>query len=592
VEYSKRLDACLKTIGEKQRLHVRLGNGKLMVIIAGLVMAWFVIYPRDVSPFWLLLPVAAYFALAVLHNNVTRMLTRTERVAALYRRGLDRIEDRWAGGGETGERFKTEGCLCAEDLDLFGKGSLFELLSTARTTMGEAQLARWLLHLSPPAEIKERHVLIAELRDNLDLREDLGVAGGELRAALNPEALTAWAGQRAAGCRPGLRWIFAALVTAAIALAVLLVITGIILPLLAVITAEVGLTLWMWKSAVAALHGLDSTDQSLLLLSHILRRIEAEPFASAGLQGLMAGLQNGDSPPSRAVQDLAHLVNWTNARDSLLVRILDIPMMYTMQAGFAAEAWRRRHGHHLGSWLEVIGEVEAVLSLATYAYEHPRDPFPCLLEQPDPFFAGEELGHPLIPSSTCVRNSIQLSTDGTQLLIVSGSNMSGKSTLLRTIGINTVLAMAGAPVRAKSLTLTPLTLGTSIRSTDSLQEGRSGFYTEILRLRDVFQLTESSPPVLFLFDELLGGTNSTDRRAGAEALARELIVRGAIGIVTTHDMALTEISPPSCRPGSIANAHFQEGIQNARMVFDYKLRTGVVEKGNALDLMRMIGLKV
>jgi DNA mismatch repair ATPase MutS len=205
-------------------------------------------------------------------------------------------------------------------------------------------------------------------------------------------------------------------------------------------------------------------------------------------------------------------------------------------------------------------------------------------------FHAEELGHPLIPSARCVRNSVRFD-NGTQVLLVSGSNMSGKSTLLRTVGINTVLAMAGAPVRAKSLRLTPLAIGTRIRSTDSLQEGRSGFYTEILHIRAVFNLAESARlPLLFLFDELLEGTNSNDRRIGAEGLLRALLDRGAIGIVTTHDLALTEIgqSLGQC----LRNMHFQDYVENGKMRFDYTLRDGVVAKSNAIELMRLIGLEV
>jgi len=202
----------------------------------------------------------------------------------------------------------------------------------------------------------------------------------------------------------------------------------------------------------------------------------------------------------------------------------------------------------------------------------------------------EQLGHPLIPAARCVRNSVRLDDD-TRVLLVSGSNMSGKSTLLRAVGINAVLAMAGAPVRAKSLRLTPLAIGTRIRSTDSLQEGRSGFYTEILHIREVFHLAESTKlPLLFLFDELLEGTNSKDRRIGAEGLLRALLGRGAIGIVTTHDLALTEIGQSLGQ--RLRNMHFQDYVENGKMRFDYTLRDGVVAKSNALELMRLIGLQV
>jgi DNA mismatch repair ATPase MutS len=251
--------------------------------------------------------------------------------------------------------------------------------------------------------------------------------------------------------------------------------------------------------------------------------------------------------------------------------------------------------------VEIVGEIEALISLATYSYEHPADPFPEFAESPDAQaqFDGVELGHPLIAAAKCVRNSVRLGAD-TRVLLVSGSNMSGKSTLLRAVGINTVLAMAGAPVRSKSLRLTPLNVGTRIHSTDSLQEGRSTFYTEILHIRRVFDLANGDQSkvdaaaddrraLLFLFDELLEGTNSKDRRIGAESLIRGLLQRRAIGIVTTHDLALTEIT--AALGNSIRNVHFEDQVEDGKMRFDYKLRDGVVTKSNALALMRLIGLE-
>jgi DNA mismatch repair ATPase MutS len=269
-----------------------------------------------------------------------------------------------------------------------------------------------------------------------------------------------------------------------------------------------------------------------------------------------------------------------------------------MQVGLAAEAWRRKYGRSLRNWIEITGEMEALISLAAYSYEHPADPFPVFVETSDapnaqsvaqPMFDGEELGHPLIPAAKCVRNSFRLNAE-TRVMLVSGSNMSGKSTFLRTAGINAVLAMAGAPVRAKSLRMTPVQLGSSIRRVDSLQENRSSFYTEILRIRDVFELTEGTAPVFFLFDELLEGTNSNDRKIGAEGLFRALLERRAVGIVTTHDLALTEIT--GALSSVVRNVHFQDYVEDGKMRFDHKLRDGVVAKSNALELMRLIGLKV
>jgi DNA mismatch repair ATPase MutS len=241
--------------------------------------------------------------------------------------------------------------------------------------------------------------------------------------------------------------------------------------------------------------------------------------------------------------------------------------------------------------------MEALLSFGGFAYEHPSYPFPELIDGTEPIYDATEIAHPLLPA-TAVSNSLVLRVQDPktsrpqdpQVLIVSGSNMSGKSTLMRTAGINAVLALAGGPVRAGRLRLTALSIGTCLRHTDSLQEHRSGFYTEALRIRAICDLLDAPVPVLFLFDELLSGTNSKDRRVAAEGVVRTMIARAAIGMVTTHDLSLTEIA--AIFPGQAKNVHLQDKVERGAMSFDYKLRDGVITHSNALELMRMIGLDV
>jgi DNA mismatch repair ATPase MutS len=242
----------------------------------------------------------------------------------------------------------------------------------------------------------------------------------------------------------------------------------------------------------------------------------------------------------------------------------------------------------LRRWLTAVGDIEALSSMAGYRYEHPDDVFPDLADGP-PLFAGEALGHPLLPESVVIRNDLDL-TPPLRVLVVSGSNMSGKSTLLRTVGINAVLAQAGAPVRARRLRLTPLAVCASIRIQDSLQSGVSRFYAEITRLGQIMRRADDQPPVLFLIDELLHGTNSHDRRIGSEAIVRGLVERGAIGLVTTHDLALAQVADALGAGG--ANVHFEDVLEDGRMRFDYRMRPGVVEHSNALALMRAVGLRV
>jgi DNA mismatch repair ATPase MutS len=260
--------------------------------------------------------------------------------------------------------------------------------------------------------------------------------------------------------------------------------------------------------------------------------------------------------------------------------------MWGVHCSLAIEVWRARHGASVERWLAAVGQLEALSSLAGYAWEHPADPYPTL-EDGEPRFEAEALGHPLISVDRCVLNDVTLGGDR-RVLMVSGSNMSGKSTLLRAVGTNAVLAQAGAPVRAVGLRLSPLAVGATLRISDSLQEGTSRFYAELVRLRDIVRIAEGPVPLLFLLDEILHGTNSHDRRLGAAAVVRGLVERGAIGLVTTHDLALSEmVDDPAVRA---VNVHFEDRLEDGQMVFDYRMRPGVVRTSNALALMRTLGL--
>lgn len=604
-EYTRRLERHERAAAELERRHIRAGNIKLGVIVAGIAFA-IAILEGALSAYWILLPFGAFIVLVVLHERILRDKAHAETGASLYRAGLARMDDKWAGTGAPGERFRDAKHVYAEDLDLFGRGCLFELLSTARLPMGEDRLASWLLKASAVGEVIERQKTVAELCDKLDLREDIALTGEDLRPRVNPAALTVWSEGKPLLTASGMRYVFAASALAAIATFIYIFVGQMIWPFVGVLAIELIFYRTWHKRAEEVMDKLQTNAEGLTLFSRILQRIEREPFASQSLQRRAGELR--EQSASRAVGDLSRIVYWVDGREGMVAKVLNLPLLYTLQAGFAADAWRIRWGKYVRSWVDTAAEVEALLSLASYAYEHPADPFPEFVSNEAvgvgatpgrdgnssavgrvPMLEGEEMGHPLIAQKDCVRNSVRLGAD-TRVMLVSGSNMSGKSTLLRTVGINVVLAMAGAPVRAKSLRLTPVALGTRIRSMDSLQEGRSNFYTEILHIRSVFELLSGGAPLLFLFDELLEGTNSKDRLIGAEGLLRALVERGAIGILTTHDLALTTVT--RSLGSAIQNFHFEDHVEDGKMRFDYKLREGVVTRSNAIELMRIVGLDI
>jgi DNA mismatch repair ATPase MutS len=301
------------------------------------------------------------------------------------------------------------------------------------------------------------------------------------------------------------------------------------------------------------------------------------------------GFKTAGVPPSRRIAQLQRLIDLLNSRQNQLFAPLAAFLLWGAQIGFAIERWRRVSGPKLGAWLEGIGELEALCSLAGYAYEHPGDPFPLLTDGEGACFEGDGIAHPLIPEARAVRNTVHLGGP-TRMLLVSGSNMSGKSTLLRSVGANAVLALAGAPVRAERLRVSPLAIGATLRVQDSLQAGQSRFYAEITRVRAIVSLTAGELPVLFLLDELLSGTNSHDREHGAEAIVRGLLDRGAIGLVTTHDLALSAIADRLAPRAQ--NVHFADVLEAGTLMFDYRMRPGVVRTSNALALMRAVGLDV
>jgi MutS domain V/MutS domain III len=592
-EYVRRRNDRQARVARYEKIHVRLGNVRLFLAVVAAGLGWASFHAHSLPAWWLVAPVAAFAGVAWYHSRILRGRELAERAVSFYEKGLARVEDRWIGSGETGERFDDPHHVYADDLDLFGKGSLFQLLSTARTRMGEDTLARWLLAPSSVERIRERHAAVDDLRYQLDLREDLAALGEDVGVGVNPGALLKWAESPNQMKPMWIRWLAPVLAALAVFGAVAWAVWGSAALLVLVVVIEAVFTYRLKKPLEEVLHGTEHAFRDLDLLSGVLERVEAHTFQAPQLQALQRELVSSGVASSQAIARLRTLVDLINSRHNTAVRILDAPLMYSVQVAFAAERWRDRHGGALRSWVNTIGEMEALLSLATYRFEHPADLFPEFVDGAASF-AAEELGHPLVPVAACVRNDASIREE-TRVLLVSGSNMSGKSTLLRAIGMNVVLAMAGAPVRARRLRLTPLQVGASIRVNDSLQEGSSRFYAEITRLRQIYDLTGSGlaggeAPLLFLLDELLQGTNSNDRRIGAEGIVRALVSRGAIGLVSTHDLALTDIG--GAVAGRLRNVHFQDELANGRMTFDYKLRDGVVTKSNGLELMRSIGLDV
>ena len=571
-----------------------IARARLGVALAAALIAWLAFGAGWLSPWGLAAPAAAFAALVVLHARARADRRRAERRATFYRRGLARLDGQWAGAGRRGERFRDAHHPYADDLDLFGEGSLYELLCEARTSMGEEVLASWLLAPADPAAVRARQSAVQAMTPRLDLREDLAVLGEEVAATVRADGFAALAAPVVRPPSPVLRAGAAAV--SAVALSAVLAWAAGWAPLIVPVggLAIQGLVGWRLRARVrdadraVAGHGPD-----LELLAAVLERFEGERLGSPLLDRLLADLVSAGRRPSRAVRRLRLWVDLLDSRRNQFFTPFAQLTMWGAHCALGIGAWRARHGASVGAWLAAVGQLEALGSLAGYAYEHPADVYPTIggggpaAGGAEAHFEAEALGHPLILETRCVRNDVALG-GAARVLIVSGSNMSGKSTLLRAVGVNAVLAQAGAPVRATRLRLSHLAPGATLRIRDSLQEGTSRFYAELVRLRDIVRIAAGPIPVLFLLDEILHGTNSHDRRLGAAAVVRGLVQQGAIGLVTTHDLALSEVAADA--ELRAVNVHFEDRLDDGRMVFDYRMRPGVVRTSNALALMRTLGL--
>ena len=585
-EYQRRLAAWRARIAALDRVNFTLSNLRVGIALAGSVLLWMAAVRHSISPIW---PLGAWLAFAVVVIIHAVRLQRFERAKAaerLYARSLDRLEGRWVGTGRDDVRF-LEDHPYAAGLDLFGPASLFELLNTTRTESGEITLAGWLRQPAPLDALHARQAAVAELQPMIDFREDIAVLAPESPYG-RTSLLAAWAASSPVRFNAAVPVLLSACALVAVTLTVLFVLDKVVLEWLAGwICLQTAIAAIWRRTFHRVTHGIDTPEHALGLLVDLFARLESERFASPRLVELHQALLTDGALPSARIAQLRRLVSWVDSTHNLLFAPIAFVLLLRPLLAIAIDRWHDTYGAAVIKWLQAVGEFEALAAFATFAYERPDDPFP-VLSIDGPIYEAEGLGHPLLAHGG-VRNDVFLGGASPRVIIVSGSNMSGKSTLLRSVGVSVVLALAGAPVTAKRLKLSVLLLGATLHIDDSLHAGHSRFYAEILRIRTIAQSARGTTPLLFLLDEILHGTNSHDRRIGAEGIVRALTALGAVGLVTTHDLALTEL--PATLDGAV-NRHFEDRLVDGKMVFDYRMRPGVVEHSNALALMRAIGLDV
>jgi hypothetical protein len=571
------------------RLHNNIVAMVLAVAIALFLMLGVLAIRQQVS-FWLpsvSIPLAALSARRYRRARESRF--GMWRLKSFYERALQRIQGNWVGTGATGEEFADPGHVYATDLNIVGGGSLFELLCTVRTSIGQQGLAGYLLEAPSSEETLLRQEAVRELCERADLRERIASLGDFDFLESKWSTFEDWLKLPPLSSSKYFR-VLAAVTSAVLA--------GILL------AGLMGLIPWirvaLWVSPLVAFHAIAGlrfrhrvnemhewvrpVSAETQLLREGLRLVEGERFQSVKLKQLADQARSG----SAVVRSLERLLNALNERHKEWFYGPSLLLLAGTQLCLAIEQWRNMHGESLRAWLQAWAEFEALNALAGYAYENPENTFPEFTRD-EVCFEARALAHPLLPRDGCVANDLALNRD-LRFYVVSGSNMSGKSTLLRAIGMNAVLASAGAPVRAVALRMSRLAVFASLSVVDSLLNGKSRFMAEVDRLRQTIEAARHDNPVLFLVDEIFSGTNSRDRRIATEAVVRTLIDRRAIGALSSHDLALCEIVESEELHG--INVHMGSGEGGGPLDFDYRLKPGVTREANALAIARMAGVPV
>lgn len=585
----------IKILAEKSEA-LRRGDGfysfaRVITFLSAMVILALALLDGGLSAWWTLPALLSFFAVMYIHEKKIAKAEQAKRRAAFYENGIKRISGEWQETGVKGEVFKDKEHFFSDDLNLFGENSLFQYICRCSTAFGRQRLAEWLKQPAAIPVVLQRQEAVRELAEIEKIREKYAELNDEEGKHLTIESFKSWAIDNTNLFNPIL--ILTSYILAAFTLFSLgswlffgasgwLVIVSFFLNFL---------LLKFYAGKIEKItEGVNNIEQNLSQLSKVLEILEESSYRSPLMQELCKKLQTEGVTASQRIREIAKLIyNYENAKANMALQPLNFMLHINLRNASSIEKWRKTAGKNIPVWVDVAADFEALFSLAVYAHENPEYTMPIFREKV-PYLLAEQIGHPLIQLEKAVKNDVSLGED-IKLMLISGSNMAGKSTFLRTVGVNIVLAQAGAPVFAKKMELSSFALGCSIQIQDNLAKGISHFYAEILRLKKLVDLVaQSSLPVMFFFDEILHGTNSSDRCNGASAVIRNLVKAGAVGFVTTHDLALTVIVDELS--GSAVNVHFEDQFEDGKMSFDFKMKPGVVTRGNALQLMRSLGLDV
>lgn len=587
--YSNRLTSLRSELSIAQSSRTRY----LLLMAAGvcqavLLIAFASIHHAAAFLWWAATLASTYYAF---HRYVQSGVQwrETERRCEYFERGMRRLTGMWQGQGRTGEEFALENHLYQNDLTVIGDGSLFELLCTTRSEFGAERLADYLLEPTSLAESRRRQEAVSELCENTRLREEMELLGDFRSENCGYSIFETWL-ELPPITSPGVvRHLL--LLSSACALLIGLGILShalawivwlpFMLALIAMQAAAAGVYLRRVRPRLDRMRRLTN---AFTILQQGLALMEKQEFQSPKLREIITRVQSQKA--SRHLKALERLIRIVEQREKEMFHYLSYLLAGGTQLVLAVDHWRCEHQQHFRGWVDAWAEFEALQAIAGYAFEQSGTVFPELVDG-DPVFEAAHLGHPLLDQKHCVCNNIILNAQS-RFYLITGSNMAGKSTMLRAIGLNAVIALAGGPVRASHARLSRLTVCASLAMTDSLLEGKSKFLAEVARLSESIARSRSGEPVLFLIDEILSGTNSKDRIEAAEAVVKILIRYGAVGAISTHDLALTRILGDAAVTGVLV--HMESDNPNDPLDFDYLLKPGISRKSNALAIVRLVGI--
>lgn len=546
----------------------------------------------------------AFVALVIWHDRVLRRHDSAEVLVAINREALSRMERRWEELPKLTVSEPAAADPVARDLDLFptdrSRASLLQLLGPQATAQGRTVAERWLLEGSSPEEIPRRQRAVDELAGRLDFRQELELLGRQLGPKPpDPEQFLEWAeGEPWLMKKPALLWLTRALAVIGVTLTTLRIM-GLVPTGYVVLALSINLLIsFAYSRRIMDIYDtISGREHAARHYAGLFRLLDRQRYDSEVLGDLSKVLAPGGRRASEHMQQLERLGGLADARFTPLFHIPLVALtLWDFHVIWGFERWRAQIGGAVRGWFEALGEIEALSALSTVRHDHPDWVFPEVIDGAEPVLRARGLGHPLLPPSSCVTNDVEVGPPGS-FLLVTGSNMSGKSTLLRSIGVNVVLAQAGAPVCAAELTLPPLVLGTSFRVHDSLEAGVSFFMAELRRLKEVVDIARRQREgdegrLLYLLDEILQGTNVYERQIAVRRVLLKLLNDEAIGAISTHDLTLAEAEElaDACIP-----CHFTETYERdesgPHMHFDYRLREGVASTVNALKLLEIVGLE-